>query len=365
MQLNRRSFLKASAAVPLSFGISRIGNAHAAFTPKAGAWADFEITTRVQVEKPAGVTQAWVPVPSVNQPDWFKSLDSAWTSNGSASLQRDATSGAEFVHVTWAEGEAAPVMEVVSRISTRGRAAVFGGAGTAPALSDEERALYTAGTELIPVNGIVKETADRITAGMTHDIDKARVIYEWVVDNTYRDAKTRGCGVGDVAMMLETGKLYGKCADLNALYVGLARASGLPARDIYGIRVAPSAFGYQCLGANSPTVTKSQHCRAETYLSGLGWIATDPADVLKVALEEGPGNLPKTDPKVVDARSALFGSWEGNWLAYNFAHDVVLPGSQGPKLGFLMYPQVECGPNRLDCVDPDTVKYSITARALG
>jgi hypothetical protein len=57
---------------------------------------------------------------------------------------------------------------------------------------------------------------------------KARRIYEWIVDNTFRDPKTRGCGIGDIASMLKTGDLGGKCADLNALYVGLARAVGLP-----------------------------------------------------------------------------------------------------------------------------------------
>ena len=32
----------------------------------------------------------------------------------------------------------------------------------------------------------------------------------------------------------------GKCADLNALYVGLARSVGLPARHVYGLRIAKS-----------------------------------------------------------------------------------------------------------------------------
>jgi transglutaminase-like putative cysteine protease len=72
--------------------------------------------------------------------------------------------------------------------------------------------------------------------------------------------------------MLETGNLKGKCADLNALYVGLARASGLPARDVYGLRVAKSEFGYRSLGAGTPNVTRAQHCRAEVYLTGFGWV---------------------------------------------------------------------------------------------
>lgn len=93
-------------------------------------------------------------------------------------------------------------------------------------------------------------------------------------------------------------------------------------------------------------------------------MATDPADVRKVVLEEPPTNLAIDDPKVVAARKTLFGAWEGNWLAYNFAHDVALPGSKGPKLGFLMYPQAETASLRLDCLDPDNFKYTIKSKEL-
>jgi transglutaminase-like putative cysteine protease len=219
-------------------------------------------------------------------------------------------------------------------------------------------------TNLMPTDGIVKTTADKIVSGAGNDLEKARRIYEWVVENTQRDAKTRGCGVGDVAALLKSNNLAGKCADLNALYVGLARAAGLPARDVYGLRVAPSKFGYKSLGAGTEIVTKAQHCRAEVYLSGFGWVPVDPADVRKVMLEEPPTNLPLSDPKVVNARKTLFGAWETNWLAYNVAHDVALPGSTGPAVDFLMYPQAETTAGRLDCLEPDAFAYKITAKEL-
>jgi transglutaminase-like putative cysteine protease len=164
--------------------------------------------------------------------------------------------------------------------------------------------------------------------------------------------------------MLESKDLGGKCADLNALYVGLARASGLPARDVYGIRTAKSAPGYESLGTASQNVTKAQHCRAEVHLAGFGWVPVDPADVRKVVLEEPPGNRPLNDDMVKNARARLFGSWEMNWIAYNFAHDVALPGSSGGPLGFLMYPQAETADGRLDCLDPDTFKYEITSEEI-
>jgi transglutaminase-like putative cysteine protease len=170
--------------------------------------------------------------------------------------------------------------------------------------------------------------------------------------------------VGDIKAMLETGDLTGKCADLNALYVGLARSVGLPARDIYGIRVARSNFGYRSLGAGTENVTRAQHCRAEVFLNGYGWVPVDPADVRKVVLEEKPQPTTLADPVVPPVRQKLFGAWEMNWLAFNTAHDVALPGSKGPKVGFFMYPQLETATGRADPLDPDNFKYTITAREI-
>ena len=70
--------------------------------------------------------------------------------------------------------------------------------------------------------------------------------------------------------MLETKNFGGKCADLNALYVGLSRASGLPARHVYGLRIAKSDRGFKSLGLATTTATKGQHCRAEVYLTRYG-----------------------------------------------------------------------------------------------
>ena len=127
----------------------------------------------------------------------------------------------------------------------------------------------------------------------------------------------------------------------------LARAASIPARDVYGIRTAKSDRGYKSLGTSSETITKSQHCRAEVYLTGYGWVA-DLADVRKVVLEEPPGNRSLDDEMVKTARTRLFGSWEMNWMAFNFAHDVELPGAKGGFVPFLMYPQAETDQQRLD-----------------
>ena len=120
-------------------------------------------------------------------------------------------------------------------------------------------------------------------------------------------------------------------------------------------------------GANpypGDNATKAQHCRAEVYLVGFGWVPVDPADVRKVVLEEPPGQLAIDDERVKSARARLFGSWEMNWIAYNHAHDVRLPGSRRGPLGYLMYPQGETANGRLDSLDPDSFKYSITVNEI-
>jgi hypothetical protein len=53
-----------------------------------------------------------------------------------------------------------------------------------------------------------------------------------------------------------------------------------------------------------------------------------------------------------------------NWLAYNTAHDVELPYSAGTKIPYLMYTNGETGGKALDQLDPETFKYTITAKEI-
>lgn len=262
--------------------------------------------------------------------------------------------------VEWPRGDVGPVT-LAARVQTRDRFAAPGDRLATRRRTETRRALqgYLRPTRLLPTDGIVADTARRITAGHDEDVQKARAIYEWVVENTNRDASVPGCGVGDVASMLESGHLGGKCADINALFVALARASAIPARDAYGVRIAASRLGYQCLGRIGD-VSKSQHCRAEFYAEQHGRIPVDPADVRKVVLEEDGGSA-LDSPKGRAARASMFGAWEMNWIVYNHGHDVILPDAQGRPLPFLMYPQGRSGGRRLDSLDPASFTYRITA----
>jgi len=324
----------------------------------------FEVATRIEILKPSGATRVWVPTALIDPTPYQKKLANSFDADGgTAHLVESKPDGLGMVVVEFPSG-AKPVVTVTSRIQTKDYAVDFSKTNEQEKLSRAEVEHFLRPTKLLPTDGIVKEKATEITVGAKTDLEKARAIYEWIVESTFRNPKTRGCGTGDIRFMLETKDLGGKCADLNALYVGLARAAGLPARDVYGIRLAKSELGYKSLGPSTENITKAQHCRAEVYLRDFGWIPVDPADVRKVVLEEPPGNRPLDDEMVKKARARLFGSWEMNWMAYNYAHDVTLPGAKTGSIGFLMYPQAETDAGRLDCLDPDNFKYQISSREL-
>jgi transglutaminase-like putative cysteine protease len=361
--MKRREFLQAAAVVP-AFAVMPSAVREVVAAQTAEGWRTFEAVTRVEIMNPSGVTRAWVPLPLTAKTDWHSPMGSKWTGNGQMKVMTDGKYGAEMLYAEWKPGEKAPVVEVTSRFATRDRAVdPTRTSPNAPKLSPAQAKLNTAGTELIPVDGIVRDTAEALVKGAKTDVEKARAIYEWIVENTFRDPKVRGCGWGDVKTMLETRNFGGKCGDLNAMFVGLARSVGIPARDVYGVRVAPSQLGYKSLGLGSSNASKGQHCRAEFFAQGIGWVPVDPADVRKVVLEEPPGNLAVTDPKVVAMRKRLFGAWEMNWLAYNTAHDVTLPNSK-TRIPYLMYTNGETGGKALDQLDPDAFKYTITAREI-
>ena len=361
--MDRRDFLRSAGIISAGLAFSRAENFFALDTAPAD-WRTFEVTTRVEILKVSGPTRIWLPAALTGQTPFQKTLSNRFNAEGgSAKLVEYKADSLGIVAAEFPAG-AKPILTLTSQFSTRNCAVDLSAPGTAPKADRAELDHFLRSTKLMPTDGMVKSTAAEITRGAKTDLEKARAIYEWIVDNTFRNPKTRGCGVGDIRFMLESKDMGGKCADLNALYVGLARSVGLPARDVYGIRVVKSDLGYKSLGASSEKVTKSQHCRAEVYLTGYGWVPVDPADVRKVVLEEPPGNLPLDNEMVTKARARLFGSWEMNWMAYNFAHDVALPGSSGAPVGFLMYPQAETADGRLDCLDPDGFKYEITSKEV-
>ena len=362
--MQRRHFLALSTLAATSGSFQ---NAFASAHESLAGWRQYEVVTKVNVAEKTAQASLWIPVPIATLDNYQHTLDVTFTAPGAKSAKLVTLPGTDvrMVVVQFADANAPQSVEVVSRIATQDRAVDLGAEGHARKVSAALLRPYLQATSLAPLDGIVKQTADKIQADAGHPKDtiaKARAIYEWIVENAKRNPATAGCGTGDVSYTLTSGNLSGKCADLNGLFTALARATRIPARDVYGVRVEDSARGFKSMG-KSGDISKAQHCRAEFYADGYGWIPVDPADVAKVMLEEQPGGLPKDAPKVRAARALLFGAWEGNWMAYNTGADVRLPGSNRTE-GFLMYPQGETANGRVDSLDPANFAYTITSRKL-
>ena len=367
--MDRRTFLAFSAA-GVAGTLAPVGHARAADAlvppPMDAGWRTFDVVTEVELWPQDLPARLWLPLPMHDDTGYQRLLDYRWTGNAaSTGIFRDPKYGAPSFYAEWSDKGAAPKLAVTTRITTRNRSVDLARPGTVPepATADELQ-LYLQPTAHIPTDGIVRTTAQRvlpISSGTP--VERARAIYEWIVENTYRDPKVMGCGTGDIKFMLESGNLGGKCADLNALFVGLARSVGIPARDVYGVRVADSAT-WKSLG-KSGDITRAQHCRAEFYDARFGWIPVDPADVRKVVLEEEKDRLlPLDDARVNLARRTLFGAWEMNWIGFNTAGDTNLAPSTRKALGHFMYPYAEGVKGPLDYYAPDNFQYKMTAREV-
>uniref|UniRef100_A0A831U712 Transglutaminase n=1 Tax=Geobacter metallireducens TaxID=28232 RepID=A0A831U712_GEOME len=205
---------------------------------------------------------------------------------------------------------------------------------------------YLAPTSLGPVDGEVKKLADSITRGKKTLLEKARAIYDWTCDNTYRDPNTKGCGKGDVCALLR--KPGGKCTDISSVFIALSRAAGVPAREIFGIRLGKKA---------EEDITGWQHCWAEFYLPGYGWVPVDPADVRKAMLVE---NLTLDDAKTKEYREYFWGGIDPYRIALAVGRDVVLnPPQAGAPLNTFGYPYAEVGGKEVDFYDPKSFRYTI------
>ncbi len=350
--MKRREFLRLAAMTPLFTAAPQV---LAEAGGMATDWRTFELAYEVDVSNHKGAGRVWLPLPQ-NAGDYQRMLAVDWKGKANAALHWDDTYQAPVFAAEWGENDANRLLTVTAQVATRNR---YMAAAARHLRDSDEVALYLKPTEHMPVDGIVAETAAKIVKRIKTPDARARAIYEWIVDNTFRDPKTRGCGLGNIKTMLETGNLSGKCADINSLFVGLARAAGIPAREFYGVRVADSAQ-FKSLG-KAGDVSKAQHCRAEYFSPRHGWVPVDPADVRKAVLEE---KLALDDPKIVDLRTRLFGYWEMNWVGFNYARDFVPPAKAGTSLPYLMYPYAEFGDSKLDGRDPAEFKFRLSSRQL-
>jgi len=292
-------------------------------------------------------TRLWVPYP-VSDADQSVTDVRIGGDYASAAVYTDRVHGTPMLAVRWEKGAVSRKMTfsfAVERQEVLRRDLPL----EEPAWNPSDYAFYLEPTRLGPTGGEVKKLAEKITAGKSTVLAKALAIYDWVCEKMYRDPETRGCGQGDVCALLE--RPGGKCADISSVYVALARAAGVPARETFGLRLGKKA---------EEDITGWQHCWVEVFLPGAGWIPLDPADVRKKMLTE---KLSLDDPKTAEYRAYFWGGIDPFRVKLGTGRDLTLnPPQSAPAVNYLMYPYAEVGGRVLDWLDPATFKYRITFR---
>lgn len=251
--------------------------------------------------------------------------------------------GNKMIYIEW--GESVEPSDRKAEISFHG----IRYEGIKPELKEEgtigdDMKEYLTPSIMVKTDGEIKKLADEITAGKTTVLEKTRAIYDWIIENMHRDESVLGCGTGDVEVLLQT--KGGKCTDINSVFVGLCRAAGIPAREMFGIRM------------NADNITKNQHCWAQFYLPGTGWVYADPADVLKAVLKN---NWAKDSKETKELQEYFFGNVDEKRIELSRGRDLDLnPKQNGGPLNNFGYPYAEVDGQAINSWFPDEFIYTIS-----
>jgi transglutaminase-like putative cysteine protease len=322
-------------------------------------WRTYDVTSLITLNHVKGKLRLWLPLAQYRDNPWQRALGHDWRGNfDSAGVYRDPVADLEVFYADWNHVAATPRLQLVSQVAKRDRNFdITRRGGVAERGEVLRRCLQS--SNLVPTDGLVRRTAETAVGRIKDPVAQGKAIYDWVIENTTYDPVPAGIGRGDVEAMLDSGRLSGGSADIALLFVALCRSIGIPARPVFGLRIDGSRL-FSGLGATGNLGT-GQHCRAEFYTPGYGWIPVDPGDVRKAIRDE---NLGYSDPKLLVLRKLLFGFWERNWLALNTAQDVQLQGASGGPLPFLVLPQIEAGGQRFDSSDSQRCSYTVTSNRV-
>lgn len=168
---------------------------------------------------------------------------------------------------------------------------------------------------LVPLDGETRTLSTQVTKEAKTPLLKARAIYDYVVRTMKPSVTVPGWGQGDLRFVLK--EKGGTSLDISTAFVGLARAAGIPARNVLGFKIPEQSM--------DGTLTE-YHAWAEFWLDGSGWIPVDPAMAIV---------RPAT-------RDYYFGSLDPDRIQFSVGRDLMLvPPQNADPINFWLYPYTE------------------------
>ncbi|MFQ5776767.1 MAG: transglutaminase-like domain-containing protein [Terriglobia bacterium] len=282
---------------------------------------EFHFSTHIPaLPEGSGALRVWIPVPESDNQQEISQL--ALESRVPYQLHRDPEYSNLYAYLEVDPRTETGPLEVTLRFRVKRREhRVTPNApaehASATAIKPAERARFLQPDRLVPIDGVIAALAEQETSGLTHPLDKARAIYNYVVSTMRYDKSGEGWGRGDAIYACNSRK--GNCTDFHALFIGMMRAAGIPARFEIGFplprhRGAGDIPGY--------------HCWAQFYLDQVGWVPVDASEAWK-----DPGR-----------RDFFFGAHDENRVLFTRGRDIRFnPPQQGEPVNYLIYPYAELG----------------------
>jgi transglutaminase-like putative cysteine protease len=282
------------------------------------ATRQFEVSYQVRVPAlPAGSgpLRLWIPVP---QSDRYQTITALRIESPvKYKVGRDAEYGNQYARFDVDAQYAASGFEVLMRfqVARREHRVELAHAPAKAEPAGPLMARYLRPDTLVPLDSTIGELSKEQTQGVTDPLQKGRKVYEYVVATMRYDKSGQGWGRGD-AIWACTAK-RGNCTDFHSLFIGMMRASGVPAR---------FEMGFPLPADKSEGDISGYHCWAQFYVQGFGWVPVDASEAWK--------NPAKHD--------YFFGAHDTNSVQFTIGRDIRLgPEQKGDPLNYFIYPYAE------------------------
>jgi transglutaminase-like putative cysteine protease len=172
------------------------------------------------------------------------------------------------------------------------------------------------GDALVPIDRKTSTMAASIIRRLpanASNSEKARAIYNYVVESMSYDKSGEGWGRGNFAYACATHK--GNCTDFHSLFIGLCRAANIPARFVMGLTVPQ---------ADSGTI-EGYHCWAEFFDPKEGWIPVDASAAKRMGKHD-----------------FYFGTLDAERIAFTVGRDLQLqPHQSAGPLNYMIFAYAE------------------------
>ena len=279
----------------------------------------FTYSVRLKDDAPAGAgtLRLWIPVPQSDRHQEISDL--AISSPVPYTLNTEKEYGNRYAYLELDPSKlATQSIDVTFKATRRENRPALEGAAAAAAVPSETRAVLKRSLRddrLVPLDGMIRDLSSTQTKGLERPLDKAKAIYGFVLSTMKYDKTGEGWGRGDAIYACNIKK--GNCTDFHALFIGMMRSAGIPARFEIGFSLPRDKSAGDIAG---------YHCWAHFWIDGVGWVPVDASEAWKDA----------------SRRQYFFGAHDANRIQFTRGRDITLePKQKGEPLNYSIYPYAE------------------------